>query len=979
MSARYLLILFILVCGCVSLLSLSSEPMLMINTEMHTSLIKSISLDAAEKLLLTCSQDKTARLWDVESGKLLRVLRPPIESGNPGVLLGCALTPDGRFAVVGGLTLGYYIYLFDTTSGDMVRQIGPLPGATYDLEFSQDGSYLAVGLGAVTDSDKNGLIVFRNADWQEVVRFEDYGEPALNVGFDTKGRLAVACIDGILRIYDAGFHLLKEKTFPEHEALYSVAFSPDGSKLAVGFYKSTHLLVLRADDLATLYEPDVAELAGTDMVFNTVCFSRDGKLLIAGGTVRGHDEDENEFSIIRMWKDEGSGTPEDFQGGENNIVDIRPLLDGGLVFGGTLPEWGRLDAAGNILILKRPETNNYLNIDRTTFRVSEAGDEIGFSPLHSQPQTFDLKKRSLVFAQSQASSYTDSIPGIKITDWDTSEAPKLNGKPMSFLPSFEISTCVDISAQNRMILVGGRNKLYCLDDQGSLIWKTSTQSTVLGVKITGDGKTALAVLPDGTIRWYRLSDGALLLSLFILSEGQRWILWTPSGYYDCSPGSESLIGWHVNQEADKEALFYPVGRFRSTYYRPDVIDRILTTLDEADAVQEANLAAGITDAAKGVENILPPMVRITSPAGNSAFTSSEITISYSFTSPNNEPVTGIKVLVDGRPNGSWKFERATSESVIFYGTPEDMDTTVVISDIQVNETSGGIKVTLPPRNVRVGIIAENRFGSSEPDEINLVWKGEILKSLDFEQPNLYALIIGISQYKTEGYKLKYPAKDARDFAASLQAQQGMMYDSVNTRLLTDDDATRDAILDGLDWLQKSCTAEDVAVIFLSGHGVNDNVGLFYYLPVGANITRLKATCIPFSDFENTIGSIPGKVIVFADACHSGGIYTDASVKAPDLTRMINEITDAEVGAIIFTSCTPRQLSFENDVWKNGAFTKALVEGLGGEADFRHKKRITVKALDLYVSDRVRELTEEKQTPTTIVPQSIPDFDIGLVP
>jgi uncharacterized caspase-like protein len=86
----------------------------------------------------------------------------------------------------------------------------------------------------------------------------------------------------------------------------------------------------------------------------------------------------------------------------------------------------------------------------------------------------------------------------------------------------------------------------------------------------------------------------------------------------------------------------------------------------------------------------------------------------------------------------------------------------------------------------------------------------------------------------------------------------------------------------------------------------------------------------------------------------------------------------ENGAIVFTSSTGKQFSFENTEWGNGAFTKALVEGLSGKADLFRKGKITIKTLDAYISDRVEELTGGNQSPTTIIPFSIPDFQIGMV-
>jgi WD40 repeat protein len=108
------------------------------------------------------------------------------------------------------------------------------------------------------------------------------------------------------------------------------------------------------------------------------------------------------------------------------------------------------------------------------------------------------------------------------------------------------------------------------------------------VNISGNGKIVAVALGDGTIRWYRKKDGKEVLALFPHKDRKLWVLWTPRGYYDASPGAEDLIGWHVNRKRDEAADFFPASQFRSVYYRPDVVDRILYTLDEAEALRQAS-------------------------------------------------------------------------------------------------------------------------------------------------------------------------------------------------------------------------------------------------------------------------------------------------------------------------------------------------------------------------------------------------------
>jgi len=123
-------------------------------------------------------------------------------------------------------------------------------------------------------------------------------------------------------------------------------------------------------------------------------------------------------------------------------------------------------------------------------------------------------------------------------------------------------------------------------------------------------------------------------------------------------------------------------------------------------------------------------------------------------------------------------------------------------------------------------------------------------------------------------------------------------------------------------------------------------------------------------------SLAGKTILFIDTCHAGNIMGARAV-ATDITGIVNELASAENGAVVFASSTGRQYSFEDLAWGNGAFTKAVVEGISGKADYTGKGKITINMLDLYISERVKELTGGKQTPATAKPQTIPDFPLVL--
>ena len=77
-----------------------------------------------------------------------------------------------------------------------------------------------------------------------------------------------------------------------------------------------------------------------------------------------------------------------------------------------------------------------------------------------------------------------------------------------------------------------------------------------------------------------------------------------------------------------------------------------------------------------------------------------------------------------------------------------------------------------------------------------------------------------------------------------------------------------------------------------------------------------------------------------------------------------------------TATTGSGYSYEREEWGHGAFTKSFLDGLGKmRADYDGDGSITIKEIDLYITNNVKKLTEGKQKPTTIIPNSVPNFAI----
>ena len=194
------------------------------------------------------------------------------------------------------------------------------------------------------------------------------------------------------------------------------------------------------------------------------------------------------------------------------------------------------------------------------------------------------------------------------------------------------------------------------------------------------------------------------------------------------------------------------------------------------------------------------------------------------------------------------------------------------------------------------------------------------------------------------------------------------------KVLRDSAATRAETLKNLKWLSESAAPNDLAFLFLAGHGTNESGGQYFFLPHDANVRSLRTTAVSEADIRDSLRRIRGRAIFFVDTCFSGQVMGSNSSTSREMSRLANDLAATENGVIVFAASTGRQKSLEAD--GNGYFTKALIDGLNGAADFQKRGRVTYKQLDAYLSDEVSRLTKGRQTPVTNIPVGIPDFEIA---
>jgi WD40 repeat protein len=185
----------------------------------HSGEVSSVAFSRDGLLALTGSRDKTARLWDMTTGKALRSF-----SGHTGEVSAVAFSPDGRLALTGVFGGEGELQLWEVATGRALRRLGEKE-KRYDpfaITFSPDGKF------ALSGGAHWVLKLWDVATGSELRSFVGHEEWVKSLAFSSDGRLALSgSKDKTLRLWDVATG--KElRRLDDPDPVGAAAFSPDG-------------------------------------------------------------------------------------------------------------------------------------------------------------------------------------------------------------------------------------------------------------------------------------------------------------------------------------------------------------------------------------------------------------------------------------------------------------------------------------------------------------------------------------------------------------------------------------------------------------------------------------------------------------------------------------------------------------------------------------------------------------------------------
>jgi mono/diheme cytochrome c family protein len=232
----------------------------------HKGPISCIAFSPNSKLALSGSEDNTARLWDVATGRELRCFE-----GHTGEVLSVAFSPDGKRALSG--SFDRTVRLWDVASGRELKRLEGHTERVSGVAFSADGRQ---ALSCGWDST---LMLWDLATGNVLRRFGGHEGFISSVALSPDGRYALSGgHDKTVRLWEVATGR-QVRSFDGHtREVYTVAFSPDGQRAASGGNDNT----VRLWEVAS--GKPLATCTGHGKAVIRVAFTDGGRQLLSGSS-----------------------------------------------------------------------------------------------------------------------------------------------------------------------------------------------------------------------------------------------------------------------------------------------------------------------------------------------------------------------------------------------------------------------------------------------------------------------------------------------------------------------------------------------------------------------------------------------------------------------------------------------------------------------------------------------------------------------
>lgn len=483
---------------------------------------------------------------------------------------------------------------------------------------------------------------------------------------------------------------------------------------------------------------------------------------------------------------------------------------------------------------------------------------------------------------------------------------------------------VDFSPDGRYVLSGGSGRIIILDITTGKELKTivhpsfaSTMNAIMA-KFFPDGKHIVSTAGDAVRIWDVASSKEI--ATFIGFKDGEWIVITSSGYYNSSEKGDQYYSLKV------QGREYTIEQLREAFYRPDLVKIAL----QGGSLKDFKTLAEVKQ---------PPVVEIVDMPGSTE--KDEIKITLKLTDQGGG-IGDVRLYLN---DTAVILDSARGVKI----TPKQGENTIYKTyTIKLLNGENVIKA--------IAFNGDNTMQSNPATH-------KVVATLTIRRPSMYAVVIGINEYKNPKLELKYTVADARLFTETIKEVATPLFDKVEVKLLTTkEETTKESIKKTLEGM-KALSPEDVFVFYVASHGTVDEGEYFLITSnVGSlSTTRLKEDALTQTELKELIANVPStKKLIIIDTCNAGKF--GEALQVAMLTRGMSEetamkILSRAVGSTILSASTGLQEAIEG-YQGHGLFTYVLAEGIKGRADTDRDGFIRTLEIANYVDSEVPALAEK---------------------
>jgi uncharacterized caspase-like protein len=550
----------------------------------------------------------------------------------------------------------------------------------------------------------------------------------------------------------------------------------------------------------------------------------------------------------------------------------------------------------------------------------------------------------------------------------------------------DVTSSLAFSPDGKQVLSGTFEGLVNLFDvaNGRLIHSFQGHKGVVNmVSFSADGHKIFSASDDTTVKIWDVKDKEEVVTLIHIDQ-EDWIVLSPNGQFDASQNAMNLLYYLVENEGKQEIV--ELEQLKARYYEPGLLQKVMGFSEE-----RTRSVAGLDQVA------LYPEV-------DAAIQGDQLTIQLKARSGGIGQVSifvnGKEIVSDANPQRktSLTYDLKQNQNYLF----RHPDSTNLVG-LRVYNQAGWLKssaINLPyrPSSWSKG----SNAGNTSTD-----WTGSL-------NPKMYVVAIGTANYTGTQLDLLYADQDATMMAKALQSVGAALFtngDSLEVFCLSTASvdntglestpiqwqfADKNNIEATFDAIKRKAKAEDVIVVYLSGHGVTQgetDQKQFYYLTQGVaseddliDPATLRAYTISSEELTSWVNDIPAlKQVLILDACHSGQIVENLTGGSKALNssqiRALDRMKD-RTGMFVLSGSASDKVSYEAGEYGQGLLTHALLQGMVvASQKTADGKYIDVMTLFQYARDEVPRLAASIngiQTPMLGFPNKAASFDIGIL-